>query len=80
MTGYIGGSVLWRFLQTKEFHFRILVRDPTKAKAFKEQFGIEALVGSHSDGDLLEREAETADYVISTVRFQFRPWHLVTLC
>ena len=55
-------------IQSKEFIVRALVRDPTKAKVFKEQFGVEAIVGSHSDKALLEREAETADFVITTVR------------
>lgn len=66
--GYIGGSVLWRLLALKEFTVRALVRDPAKAKAFKEQFGVEAVVGAHEDTHILEKEAEEADYVISTVR------------
>lgn len=49
----------------------MLVRDPAKAKVFKEKFGIEALVGSHSDEALLEKEVKNADYVIHTVRFSY---------
>ena len=40
--GYVGGSVLWRLLQTNAYNIRAIVRDPTKAKIFKEQFDVDA--------------------------------------
>ncbi|EJD06860.1 NAD-binding protein [Fomitiporia mediterranea MF3/22] len=68
-TGYIGGSVLWRLLNHKDaknFHFKVLVRDPAKAKLLQEKFGVEAVVGSHSDADKVETLAHEADCVITT--------------
>ncbi|EJD06861.1 NAD-binding protein [Fomitiporia mediterranea MF3/22] len=68
-TGYIGGSVLWRLLNHKDaknFDIKVLVRDPAKAKLLQEKFGLEAVVGSHSDSDKVESLAQQADYVIAT--------------
>ncbi|KAF7334916.1 hypothetical protein MVEN_02241300 [Mycena venus] len=66
-TGYIGGTVLTRFLahpRANSFQFTVLVRDPKKAEVFKE-LGVTAVVGSHSDAELVERLASQADVVIS---------------
>ena len=67
--GYIGGSVLNRFLmhpQADSFHFNVLVRDPKKAEYFRHM-GITAVVGSHSDAPLVEKLASEVDVVIATV-------------
>ncbi|KAK7044380.1 hypothetical protein R3P38DRAFT_3388776 [Favolaschia claudopus] len=67
-TGYIGGSILARFLahpQADSFQFTVLVRDPKKAKKF-EELGVKAVVGSHSDPELMEKLASEADVVIAT--------------
>ncbi|KAJ7806540.1 NAD-binding protein [Mycena olivaceomarginata] len=71
-TGYIGGSVLARFLAhphaaSNKFHFTVLVRDPTKAEKFGALGGnVTAVLGSHSDVQLVERLASEADVVIAT--------------
>ncbi|KAJ7785350.1 NAD(P)-binding protein [Mycena maculata] len=67
-TGYIGGSVLTRFLahpHADSFQFTVLVRDPKKAEKF-EELGVQAVVGSHQDAALVERLASQADVVIAT--------------
>ncbi|KAJ7193548.1 NAD-binding protein [Mycena pura] len=67
-TGYIGGSVLNRFLghpQADSFHFTVLVRDPKKAESFRHM-GMTAVVGSHSDAPLVEKLASEVDVVIAT--------------
>ncbi|KAJ7255790.1 hypothetical protein B0H12DRAFT_1112886 [Mycena haematopus] len=66
-TGYIGGSVLTRFLahpRTDTFQFTVLVRDPKKAEKFKD-LGVKAVVGSLSDVPLVEKLASEADVVIA---------------
>ncbi|KAF7348993.1 hypothetical protein MVEN_01420300 [Mycena venus] len=66
--GYIGGSVLARFLlhpKADTFQFTVLVRDPKKAEKFKD-LGVNAVVGSHSDAPLVEKLASEADVVIAT--------------
>ncbi|EJD06859.1 NAD-binding protein [Fomitiporia mediterranea MF3/22] len=68
-TGYIGGSVLWCLLNHKDaknFDFKVLTRDPAKAKLLEEKFGVEAVVGSNSDLDKIETLSQEADYVIAT--------------
>ncbi|KAJ7458515.1 NAD-binding protein [Mycena latifolia] len=67
-TGYIGGTVLVRFMQhpnASNFEFTLLVRDPKKAEAFRGM-GFTAVVGSHADEALLEHLASEADVVIAT--------------
>ncbi|KAF7318826.1 hypothetical protein HMN09_00217900 [Mycena chlorophos] len=67
-TGYVGGTVLERFLSRPDAHkfeFTVLVRDATKAEKFKT-FGVNAVVGSHSDAPLMEALASEADAVIAT--------------
>ncbi|KAJ6489943.1 NAD-binding protein [Mycena sanguinolenta] len=66
-TGYIGGSILARFLShphADTFQFTVLVRDPKKAEKFKD-LGVKAVVGSHSDAALVEKLASEADVVIA---------------
>jgi len=68
-TGYIGGSVLERLLDHPDAHnFEIttLVRSHEKAEGFKK-FGINTVVGSFSDTQLLEDLTAAADVVIDTV-------------
>ncbi|KAJ7854000.1 NAD(P)-binding protein [Mycena leptocephala] len=67
-TGYIGGTVLARFLahpRADTFQFTVLVRDPKKAEKFKD-LGVKAVVGSHKDAQLVEKLASEADVVIAT--------------
>ncbi|GLB40152.1 putative NAD-P-binding protein [Lyophyllum shimeji] len=66
-TGYIGGSVLSRFLDRPDFgHLNItaLVRSPEKAEKVKT-LGISVVVGSHKDDELVEKLAAEADVVIA---------------
>ncbi|KAJ7101336.1 NAD-binding protein [Mycena belliarum] len=66
-TGYIGGTVLTRFLEhpnAEAFHFTALVRDPKKAAIF-EELGVHTVVGSHKDAALVEQLASEADVVLS---------------
>lgn len=67
ITGYIGGTVLERFLNRPDagdFEFTALVRSPEKAEKFKT-FGVNAVVGSLSDLDLLEKLVSEADLTIA---------------
>ena len=69
-SGYIGGSVLSRFLKHPDastFNIIPLVRSPEKAEKLKA-FGVNPVVGSHSDTLLVEKLTADADVVISTVR------------
>ncbi|KAF8205275.1 NAD-P-binding protein [Mycena galopus ATCC 62051] len=66
-TGYIGGSILARFLEHPHadmFQFTVLVRDPQKAEKFKD-LNVKAVIGSHSDHQLVEKLASEADVVIA---------------
>ncbi|KAF7775995.1 hypothetical protein Agabi119p4_4388 [Agaricus bisporus var. burnettii] len=65
-TGYVGSSVLERFLDHPEannFEFTALVRDPRKAEKLK-QFGVNAVVGSFDDAKLVEDLTAAADIVV----------------
>lgn len=70
-TGYIGGSVLSRFLRflkypdAGSFNITVLVRSPEKAEKLKV-FGVNPVVGSHSDTPLVEKLTAQADVVIAT--------------
>ncbi|OSC98263.1 NAD-P-binding protein [Trametes coccinea BRFM310] len=67
-TGYIGGSVLQRLIQhpkASTFEITALVRSAEKAKALKEKFGVNAVVGSYAERDKLETLAGDADVVFS---------------
>ncbi|KAF9474242.1 NAD(P)-binding protein [Pholiota conissans] len=67
VTGYIGGSVLARFLQRPDaasFKFTALVRSPEKATKLAS-LGVNPVVGSHSDAALMESLAADSDVVIA---------------
>lgn len=69
LLGYIGGSVLARFLQRPDFssfNITALVRSPEKADKLRA-LKVNAVVGSHSDVPLMESLAADSDYVIATV-------------
>lgn len=69
VTGYIGGSVLERLLDHPDAHsFEItaLIRSPEKAEKFKE-FGVNSVVGSFNDTQLIEDLTAAADVVFDTV-------------
>ncbi|KAJ7593067.1 NAD-binding protein [Mycena floridula] len=69
VTGYIGATVLQRFLEHKDaanFEFSALVRSAEKAEKFKSEFGVNAVVGSLSDLELVEKLASEADVVVAT--------------
>jgi uncharacterized protein YbjT (DUF2867 family) len=68
--GYIGGSVLNELLNSPIFskvQLTAVVRSPEKAEKLKE-FGIDVVIGSHSDSKLMEKLAEEADVVLAMVR------------
>ncbi|KAF5341809.1 hypothetical protein D9611_001566 [Ephemerocybe angulata] len=68
-TGYIGGSVLTRLLShplSDTFHTTVLVRESEKATQFRKM-GIQAVVGTYSDLELLKQLASKADLVIACV-------------
>ncbi|KAJ3511866.1 hypothetical protein NMY22_g15510 [Coprinellus aureogranulatus] len=65
-TGYIGGSVLTRLLshpRSETFRITVLVRAPEKATQFRKM-GIQAVVGTYEDLDLLKQHASKSDIVI----------------
>ncbi|KAK1225595.1 hypothetical protein PQX77_011453 [Marasmius sp. AFHP31] len=68
-TGYIGGTVLSRLLilpdASSRFDFRAIVRNSEKAQKLKDLFGINAILGSHLDVELMIREASQADVVLA---------------
>ncbi|OBZ72277.1 hypothetical protein A0H81_07905 [Grifola frondosa] len=66
-TGYIGGSVLTRFIQhpnASHFDITVLVRSEEKAKKL-EPFGVRTVVGSLSDTDKLEELASQSKVVVA---------------
>uniref|UniRef100_A0A8H7Y2Y4 NmrA-like domain-containing protein n=1 Tax=Psilocybe cubensis TaxID=181762 RepID=A0A8H7Y2Y4_PSICU len=67
VTGYIGGSVLTRFLKRpdhKFFKITTLVRSPEKAEKLKAH-GVHAIVGTHDDSKVMESLAADQDVVIA---------------
>ena len=62
-SGFVGGTVARRLLDAG-YSVRGLVRDAGKAEQLKA-LGIEPVLGSLEDGDLLVREARSADGVIN---------------
>ncbi|KAL0569749.1 hypothetical protein V5O48_012210 [Marasmius crinis-equi] len=68
-TGYIGGSVLSRLLNLPDaqskYEFRAVVRDVEKAKKLADEFGVKPIIGSHSDEELISREAAEADIIVA---------------
>jgi nucleoside-diphosphate-sugar epimerase len=63
-TGYIGGSIAARLLETGS-RVRGLVRSPDSAALLAAR-GIEPVLGGLDDADLLTREARAADGVVNT--------------
>lgn len=70
-TGYIGGSVAVR-LKDARHSVRGLVRTPEKAELLAKS-GIEPVVGSLEDVELLAREARKADGVVNTANADHLP-------
>ncbi|KAL0568650.1 hypothetical protein V5O48_013335 [Marasmius crinis-equi] len=68
-TGYVGGSVLSRLLALpyaeEKYEFRAIVRDAGKAQKLELGFGVKTIVGSHSDQQLISKEAAEADVVLA---------------
>ncbi|KAI1309163.1 hypothetical protein EDD11_004125 [Mortierella claussenii] len=70
VTGYIGSTAIHQLLTTspdlaKQFTFRALVRSQEKAERDIRPLGIEPVIGSLDDVELLEKEAANADVVLS---------------
>ncbi|KAF9078699.1 NAD-binding protein [Rhodocollybia butyracea] len=69
-TGYIGGSILTRFLQRPDassLDIRLLVRSAEKAKKIQDlDLGVTVIIGSHSDSELMEELASQVDVVLAT--------------
>ncbi|KAK7032153.1 hypothetical protein VNI00_013327 [Paramarasmius palmivorus] len=66
-TGYIGGSVLSQFLKRPDassFEYRAVVRSAEVAEKLKA-FGVTPILGSHSDRELMVKEASEADIVLA---------------
>lgn len=63
-TGYIGGAVAIRLIEAGH-QVRGLVRAADRAEAMRK-LGVEPVIGSLEDADLLTREARQSDGVIST--------------
>ncbi len=62
--------MLLRFLKhpdASSFNITVLVRSPEKAEKLKA-FGVNPVVGSHSDAPLVEELTAQCDVVIATVR------------
>lgn len=67
--GYIGGSVLLRFLdhpQAASFNITTIVRSAEKAEKIKS-LGVNVIVGSHADVPLMEKLAAGSDVVVAMV-------------
>lgn len=65
--------MLLRFLKhsnAASFNITTLVRSPEKAEKLKA-FGVNPVLGSHSDATLVEKLSAKADVVIATVRFNY---------
>lgn len=68
--GYIGGSILSRFISHKDkdnFSITALVRNEEKAKVLGK-FGVKTILGSYANLDLLQATAAKSDIVIAVVR------------
>jgi uncharacterized protein YbjT (DUF2867 family) len=71
-TGYIGGSVLLRFLnhpQVAASDITCIVRSAEKAEKIKS-LGVNVVVGSHADVALMEKLASESDVVVAMVSLQ----------
>ncbi|KAG0291713.1 hypothetical protein BGZ98_002922, partial [Dissophora globulifera] len=69
ITGFIGSSAMDRILQDPtartRYNVRALVRSPEKAERDIRPFGVEPVIGSFDDVDLLTKEASQADVVLN---------------
>ncbi|KAF8981978.1 hypothetical protein BGZ46_001985 [Entomortierella lignicola] len=69
VTGYIGSTAIDLLLSKENtasrFTFRALVRSPEKAEKDIRPLGIEPVIGSLDDSELLTREASNADVVFN---------------
>jgi nucleoside-diphosphate-sugar epimerase len=68
-SGYIGGSVLNELLNSPNFskvEVTAVVRSPEKAEKLKE-LGINVVIGSLTDRNLMEKLAEETDLVLAMV-------------
>ncbi|KAG0024534.1 hypothetical protein BGZ80_001726 [Entomortierella chlamydospora] len=69
ITGYIGSTTLDLLLNKEttasRYKFRALVRSPEKAEKDIRPLGVEPVIGSLDDAELLTREASNADVVLS---------------
>lgn len=75
LPGYIGGAVLERLLNHPDFaRFQItaVVRSAEKAEKLNK-LGVDVVVGSHSDADIVTDLAAKADVVFSIVSTLFSP-------
>ncbi|BFZ65227.1 hypothetical protein YB2330_006390 [Saitoella coloradoensis] len=64
-TGYVGGSILAQLLQNKDYTFTALVRDQSRADKLKSELGVEPVIGSFEDLEVLKKAAEESDIVIN---------------
>ncbi|KAF9575540.1 hypothetical protein BGW38_008211, partial [Lunasporangiospora selenospora] len=68
ITGYIGGTALDLLLKKEstntKYAFRALVRSPERAEQDIRPLGIEPVIGSLDDVDIIQREATNADVVL----------------
>lgn len=65
-TGYIGGDVLFGLRHAEpDWRFKVLVRDEAKGAEIKANSpGVEIVMGSLDDFDVIKRAASQADIVI----------------
>ncbi|PRP89128.1 hypothetical protein PROFUN_01848 [Planoprotostelium fungivorum] len=63
-TGFVGGSVFGHLYNLKSYRFILLVRSKEKAEKLSKMEGIEAIVGSFDDVNLITDAAHRADLVI----------------
>ncbi|KAI0789838.1 NAD(P)-binding protein [Abortiporus biennis] len=68
-TGYVGGSILARLLAPsykQKLNITALVRSKEKAQIFETKFGINTIVGTLEDDNILEEAAYNAHIVINS--------------
>jgi len=62
-TGYIGGSVLAKLLESKKYDISALVRAPEKAEVLKRH-GVKPIVGTLDDADIISQAVFESDVTI----------------
>ena len=70
--GYVGSSVLSVFLDHPDrtnLNITALVRNADKAEKLTKDFGINVVVGDHTDATLLEKLTSETDYFVGVVSF-----------